>query len=127
MSYKQFPLSTILTVTTGRLLTTPKGDSDNGIGALYEILEHMTGESPFTHSLGRFAEECEPQLLLTVPELRNVRLDELDKMLKEPDGISNWLKRCVDEWGMQERYSVGQILGGHERINPIDELMERIG
>ena len=125
-NYKTFPLNTILTVTTGRLLTTPKGDKDNGISDLYEILGHMTGDIPFTHSLGRFADDCKPYLLLAFPDLSNADVDELDKMEGEYGWISNWLSRCVNEWGMQSEYSVGQILGGHEKKNPISELDEMI-
>ena len=49
---RQFPLRTILTVTTGRLLTKAKGPRDNGIGDLYEILGYMTGDNGvMTHQL----------------------------------------------------------------------------
>ena len=123
-NYKTFPLNTILTVTTGRLLTTSKSDGDNGIGDLYEILGHMTGDTPFTHSLGRFADDCKPYLLLAFSELSNADVDELDKMKGESGWISKWLDRCVNEWGIQPEYSIGQILGGHEKKNPILELEE---
>ena len=44
MNTKTFSLRTILTVTTGRLLTKGKTERDNGIGDLYEILGWMSGE-----------------------------------------------------------------------------------
>lgn len=70
MSTKKFPLRDVLTVTTGRLLTKGKGKDDNGIGDLYKILGHMTGDDGvMTHQLGRFSEECKPWLLKWFPEL----------------------------------------------------------
>ena len=42
---KRFSLRTVLTVTTGRLLTAPTEDGGNGIGDLYEILGWITMES----------------------------------------------------------------------------------
>ena len=67
---KRFSLRTVLTVTTGRLLTAPTEDGGNGIGDLYEILGWITMESsPNTHQLGRFADECKPYLFRFFPEL----------------------------------------------------------
>ena len=47
---KTFDLGTVLTVTTGRLLT--------DIGNLYEILNFMTGDDLMTHQLPRATEAC---------------------------------------------------------------------
>lgn len=95
---KAFPLRVILTVTTGRLLTQGKGPRDNGISDLYEILGWMTDDSPFTHQLGRFADECKPHLLKWFPELAlaSAGLKNLDKWLKSDrtgggEGIEMWL------------------------------------
>lgn len=85
METKAFPLRTILTVTTGRLLTKRKDPNDNGIGDLYEFLEWMCGEPPFTHTLGRFSKECKPYLFRWFPELTepetDVNLARLDALL----------------------------------------------
>lgn len=124
---KQFSLRTILTVTTGRLLTVSNGLNDNGIGDLYEILGWMTGDSPFTHQLGRFAEECKPILMETFPDLAvfNDRLDLLDSMrdsdLPETavDAWINWVKS--DNPGIQDAYEVPKI-EKHEHIDALDEL-----
>ena len=125
---KLFPLRTVLTVTTGRLLTLPKGKCDNGIGDLYELLEHMTGDAPYTHSLGRFSDECKPKLLKWFPELSNADLDELDRLLKQPDGINAWLKLCEEKWRMSPQYSIAaNTIDSHEHKNPITELAGMIG
>lgn len=129
---KKFPLRTVLTVTTGRLLTERKGEHDNGIGDLYEILGHMTNDSPFTHTLGRFAEECKPHLLEWFPELKavNACLGNLDKWIAcdrtgtAQEGIKMWLaelKLMFPE--IKKEYEIGQIPEkDHGVKNPIEEL-----
>ena len=123
---KTFTLRDILTVTTGRLLTKRISETDNGIINLYIILEHMTGEPPFTHTLGRFSNECKPFLLKWFPELDNADVTELDKIKNTQDGwMEKWLTRCVTEWGMSTEYSVRQIpKKSHAIKNPISELAE---
>jgi hypothetical protein len=97
METRKFPLRVVLTVTTGRLLTQSNGPRDNGIGDLYDILGWMTNDSPFTHQLPRFAEECSPRLLEWFPELKEVEahLDSLDtwmnKSASTQDGVEGWL------------------------------------
>lgn len=123
---KTFDLRTILTVTTGRLLTKRKGPKDNGIGDLYEILEHMTGEPPFTHTLPRFADECKPILLNDYPELEKVDVSILSEMIDElgaENGINNFLRMCTTRWGIKEQYCIGQV-PKHVSRNPIQELEE---
>ena len=121
---KIYPLRTVLTITTGRLLTEQKGNNDNGISDLYEILEHMTGEAPYTHSLGRFAEECKPLLFKLFPDLKNANTKELDRLLKQPDGINTWLKMCETKWGMAPQYSLAPgTVENHEHKNPVTELV----
>lgn len=118
MNEKTFTLRTILTVTTGRLLTEPKGDCNNGIGDLYEILNHMTGDSAFTHQLVRFSDECKPWLFRWFPELKiaNACLDKLDKWIKidkigtAQKGVKMWLAelKMLDP-KIQDTYQVSQI------------------
>lgn len=58
---KDFPTLAVLSITSGRLLTQPKDASEgNGIDQVYEVLEWMTDDLPFTYQLGRFVEECKP-------------------------------------------------------------------
>lgn len=125
MSTQKFPLRTLLTITTDRLLTERKGSKDNGISDLYEILEFLTGESPFTHSLGRFAEECKPYLLAKYPELENVHLDRLDSMSGSDSyqNVQARLELCTEEWGMKEEYELEPIpKKAHKAIHPVEEL-----
>jgi len=142
---KTFPLGTVLTVTTGRLLTTASGkDGDNGIGSLYEILGHMTDDSPYTTQLGRFSDECKPWLLRWFPELAEASnhleessgansLDYAIKCVKASGNdvkhaISNWLELCIADWGMKREYEIGKIpKDDHVIKNVYDELVENRG
>lgn len=132
---KRFSLRTILTVTTGRLLTEPK-DGGNGIGDLYEILGWMTNDSPFTHQLGRFAEECKPWLFKWFPELApcgvESSLASLDNWISKDrtgtaqEGIKMWLAELKIMFpNLKHDYDVPRIhAGDHQRKNPVAELIE---
>ena len=118
---KEFALRTILSVTTGRLLTESDKPNDNGIGKMYDLLSHMTGDSVWTHQLGRFAEECKPWPLRWFPELATasaclVKLDDWikkDKTGTAEEGIKIWLTelKMLDP-RIQEAYEIGQIMRG---------------
>ena len=129
---RTFSLRTVLTVTTGRLLTEPKGENDNGIGDLYELLGWMTMDSPFTHQLGRFADECKPILYRLFPELAlgEACLPKLDEWLgKSPtcpqEGIKMWitqLRMMFPEIKLE--YAIPQFPIEHATKDPVAELME---
>ena len=131
METKQFPLRVVLTVTTGRLLTERKGERDNGIGDLYELLNWMTNDDLFTHQLPRASRECKPWLLRWFPELERFGSDEslsvLDAAIKEhgPDiGCGAWLLSL----GQTSSYDVPRIpRDDHEYIDPIQEAAEMAG
>lgn len=143
MQTKPFPVRVILTSTTGRLLTKGKGDRDNGIGDLYEFLAWMTDDSPFTHQLGRFSEECNPWLFRWFPELEkaNQFLGNLDDVFDfaEKDGlvltrkgreaiISRWLDMVIQECGLKQEYDVPKIpRDDHTFKDPVEELIEMRG
>lgn len=126
---KTFPLNVLLTVTTGRLLTTPK-NGGNGIEDLYQLLGWMTNDSPFTHQLGRFADECKPWLLMWWPELQAAEdaLPALDALLvtKHSDPIGAWLTSLHEQQPkLQAEYAVPRIhVGNHQRKDPLAELIE---
>ena len=134
---KTFTLRTVLSVTTGRLLTEPKGPRDNGIDRMYELLNHMTGDSAFTHQLGRFAEECKPWLFRWFPELATASacLDKLDDWIKRDktgtneEGIKMWLTELkMLEPKIKDAYSIGQIpMDDHDKKDAYDELVAMRG
>lgn len=122
---KHFPTLAVLSVTTGRLLTKPKQESEgNGIGQLYKLLGWMTDDEPFTHQLPRFARECKPWILRWHPNLADVeqeiceRCDEGFVEQVQADMIAR-LGETIELWKMPK--------GGHEEINPIEELLSMRG
>ena len=127
---KPFPLRVILTATTGRFLPESKGDRDNGIGGLYSLLGWMVGESPFTHQLGRFSEECVPWLFRWFPELEavNSRLEALDKRLGSyvaaEQAIQIWLAGLKEtNPDLKDSYEVPMIpRDDHAFKDAVDEL-----
>jgi len=123
---KKFSLGTILTVTTGRLLTEPKSADDNGIGDLYKLLDHMTNDSNFTHQLGRVLEECKPYLLKWFPELNSEELNRdviefCDNGKPEIKDLTDYL---VSKGLCKSEYEVDTINNSHVSINPIKELKD---
>ena len=139
MSERKFPLRVVLSVTTGRLLTKPRGDHDNGIGDLYEILGFMCEDAPYSHQLGRFSAECKSWLLRWYPDLESPELlfevGKLIEMLSTPSGrdksealIDGWLSGLVSSWICRESYMVQQIpRDDHEQKHPYDELVQMSG
>lgn len=127
---KRFSVRTILTCTTGRLLTETDAEHDgNGIGWLYELLGWMTNDSPFTHQLGRFSDECKPWLLRWFPELAKAEAllpaldDAIDKLGGER-GCQFW----IDSITLPKHYDVPRIpRDDHEHKNPYDELVAMRG
>jgi len=131
---KRFPLRDILSVTTGRLLTKANGPHDNGIDAIYKLLGWMTEDSPFTHQLPRFADECKPWLLRWFPELATV--DEIDlaflgdaiREIGGELGCERWLADVARNRRLRGEYDVPRIpQDDHERKHPYDELVAMRG
>lgn len=111
---RQFHLGDVLSVTTGRLL------SPNGIAGVYAILNFMTGDTVFTHQLGRFADECKPYLLKQHPGLAAVDHSEVTS-----DYWNAWLTDQVLKFG--EQLEVQPLPEGeHYYIEPISELAEKV-
>ena len=86
MIKKDFPTLAVLSVTSGRLLTQPSR-ANNGFDQIYEVLEWMTDDQPFTHQLGRFAEECKQWIYQWHPEII-----EADKWIE-----NKLIERCETE------------------------------
>lgn len=126
---KSFPLRVVLTVTTGRLLTEPKGPHDNGIGALYELLNWITGDNLFTHQLPRAGRAARPWLLKCFPELIpvNASMGNLDEWIQRDntggqEGIKMWLAELKLLFpGLREFYDVAPMPEGWTTIDPLIE------
>jgi len=132
METRTFELRAVLTVTTERLLTKRLGPHDNGISALYDILNWMTSDNLFTHQLPRAGRECKPWLLRWFPGLEKASdaLPSLDKLIETcggEDGCTKWIEALI-AGGQPATFDVPKIpRDDHERKNPFDELVEMRG
>ena len=132
---KSFPVNVLLTVTTGRLLTTSDEPNDNGIGQLYDILNWMTEDNLFTRQLPRASNECKPWLFRWFPELACVSIPSLDRWIKsdQTKGKTEFLKFWLAEQKMlipdlKDSYEVPRMpRDDHDAKDPVEELVAMIG
>lgn len=129
-----FSVRTVLTITTGRLLTESSDPKDNGIGDVYKILSHMVGYSAFTHQLPRIGKEAAPVLLEQFPELGNVDLDALDAALKPVEGDRARVEEVIAAWaateiarGLAPDYEIEPLTNPEPPRDPLGELIEMVG
>ena len=114
-----FHISDILTITTGRLVSTRHMDG------IYDILNYMTGDNLFTHQLPRAAAECQPWLEEQLPFLRDIVAPDFESGDKEE--VMAWVEEIAEHYGevlLVEPLPVGK----HRFIDPIEEaesLVER--
>lgn len=114
MTIRQFHLGDILSVTTGRLV------SPRHMDGVYDILNHMTGESLFTHQLPRVSEEAAPVLLRQHPQLAEVTGDGVTA-----DNWRGWLADLVARFG--ETLPVQPMTADeHEYREPLSKLAEKM-
>ena len=111
---KLFDLGDVLSVTTDRLV------ARDHVGALYALLNFMTGDNLFTHQLPRAMNECRPALLAQHPALAGIEPPAW------PDGVD---PADVFAWVDSLRPTLGDQLpvvpldpADHTRIDPISEL-----
>ena len=109
----KFSLGQVLSVSTGRLLCE--------FDKLVAILNHMTGESLFTHQLPRAERECAPWLRRWFPEIAGIDGEDVTP--------ANW-----EAWLSGKRAALGDVfdvdripMDDHERKNPLAELCEMMG
>lgn len=103
---KRFHIGDVLTITTGRLVSTRHMDG------VYEILNHMTGELLFTHALPRACRACAPALLRAFPQLAGADTGE---------DWRAWLADATAKHG--EWFDVEPLApGDYVAMDPISEL-----
>lgn len=111
---KLFHISDILSITTGRLVST------RHIEGVYDILNFMTHDNLFTHQLGRASDECKPQLLKQYPQLAVVTGDDVT-----PGNFKVWIEARCAEFG--DELMVQRLTEhAHEFIDPMSELAEMV-
>jgi hypothetical protein len=103
---------TILTVTTGRLV------SRRHVDGIYDILNFMTGDNLFTHQLPRGMDECAPSLRVQFPDLAAV---EVPEGVNSEETVYAWLDGQVAIHG-ETREVVPLRAEEHTYIDPITEI-----
>lgn len=107
MENQIFDLGTILTITTGTLLTK--------IENVYKILGYMTGEEIYTHQLPRVSEECAHVILRQYPQLSSVDVSDVNTENWE-SFLADQIEKFGDEFEIEP---VGVF--EHKKIGPIEE------
>ncbi|GAA5155500.1 MULTISPECIES: hypothetical protein [Amycolatopsis] len=111
---RRFHLGDLLSVTTGKLL------SSNGYAGVQALVEYVTGQAHLTHQLSRAVEEIRPFLLQQHPWLADANIprdvgDRFDLLC-----WFAWAKEEWGEWHQVEPMPFGQYVGRE----PIAELQE---
>lgn len=125
---KVFPLGDILTITTGRLV------AEDGMVAIYRILDYLTQDKLMTHQLPRASDECKPWLLQWHPELAvaSTETDALDNLTEDVKNSGEacrlWVAYVRTKCGLPESLELEPIpQDDHERKDPYDELVAMRG
>lgn len=133
---KEFHISDVLSVTTGRLV------SSRHMDGIYEILNFLTGDNLFTHQLPRAMRECEPWLKTQFPQL----MSDSPAMASSIKGLEGTLavtpqnkeaigKACT-EWveDVRQKFKLPEMLPVYEmgaemhpHIDPVEEAKAMVG
>ena len=110
---KDFHLGDVLTITTGRLLST------RHMEGVYDILNWMSDDELMTHQLPRVSEEAKPFLLASHPELASVEVPEITSQ----ESLEDFLATLYPTLG--EHLAVHRMpADAHERKNALVEMAE---
>jgi hypothetical protein len=133
---KKFHISDVLSVTTGRLV------SSRHMDGIYEILNFLTGDNLFTHQLPRAMRECEPWLKTQYPQLMadspqmKTALNMLDGTLAVTPQNKNAVGKACQSWvdDVRQKLNLPETLPVHEmgadmhtHIDPIEEAQAMMG
>jgi hypothetical protein len=117
MYEKQFHISDILSITTGRLLSTRHMDG------IYDILDFLSQDELYTHQLPRAMKEFQPYLLEQFPQFVDIDKD----LTQENCGV--WLQKQTVKFGEMFVVTISfeDIKRLHSYNNPLDELITMVG
>jgi hypothetical protein len=133
MAHRTFPLGTVLSITTGRVL------APNYMGGVYDILNYMTRDKLSTSQLPRAKDHCKTYLLKQYPVLDSpeaqFELAKLGEMLESESGqqepeklFAGWLVTFSAKFELPDELEVERVPGDdYEAKDPIQEVEEMIG
>jgi allophanate hydrolase subunit 1 len=133
---KTFHISDVLSITTGRLV------SSRHIDGIYDILNFLTGDNLYTHQLPRAMRECKPWLRSQFPSIMEDSpiitklLPVLDAKITNADkqkdrvqaACEQWVKMVQTEANLPEIvvvYEMGAEM--HTHIDPVEEAQAMVG
>lgn len=131
MKTKEFCVSDVLTITTGKLL------SKRHVEGVYEILNYLSGDNLYTHQLGRGMEAYAPYLKSLFPELDTPELQlevgRLALMIDTDVGMENpralidgWISGIVRDGLVTDGYVFDPAPQYWQAKDPIQELNEMV-
>jgi hypothetical protein len=90
---------------------------------MYEILNHLSGESLMTHQLPRVSREAEPILRERYPDLAAIEIPDWSDVPNEgrKDAVFGWLDGVVAEHGETREVAPLDPID-HTSIDPLTEL-----
>lgn len=92
---KKFHLSDILTITTGKLVST------RHMEGVFDILNYMTDDNLFTHQLPKANQECIQYLLEQYPQLKDINSNEVNS-----NNWKEWLNEQINKFGEELEVAV---------------------
>jgi hypothetical protein len=114
LNTRAFDLGDVLTVTTGRLL------SSRHMDGVYDILDFLTGDTLWTHQLPRATEFCAPRVLAQHPDLASIDVPEIEGQ----EEVDAWLRGAREQYGATRTLTP---LDGWASQNPVEELCDMVG
>jgi hypothetical protein len=115
-SEREFALGDVLSVTTGRLVSSMSG--------VWDVLNFMTGDDLCTHALPRAAQECRPALFARHPWLSAVEVPAVF----EADDVASWLAEQEAVYGATVVVpTLAACEVDYQPVDPITELLDMMG
>lgn len=132
MPNREFPLGTVLTVVTGRML------SPDGMDGVYDILQYMTRNPVATHQIPRALSECRPYVIMQYPALGPLLVPSIlmldvalatggDSAIKAAI-VARWVAQVASINALPAQLEIEAIPADDcEARDPVEELAEMIG
>lgn len=115
MTSRSFHLGDILSVTTGVFLSPSKD-----FGAVYEILNYLTGADLYTHQLPGAADAVKGAVEAELPFLKDIEVPAFE----DADAAMAWLATQVETYG--ESFTLAPV-EGYVQTDPLADLVRMMG